>query len=110
MSCKFQTSVTLTLSTPPHTGQPVLGPPTAGVPALTVLSKPCTHYTHTPQVSQDWDRRLLVSLLQQQLMPGSALNPCGDTTLPSVDELMPGVQKQLSGGVMVEIFQLENVM
>lgn len=62
------------------------------------------------KVSQDWDRRLLVSLLQQQLMPGCAPNPCGDITLPHVDMLMPSVKKHLSAGVLTEIYQLENVI
>ncbi|KAF5843487.1 dynein heavy chain and region D6 of dynein motor-domain-containing protein, partial [Dunaliella salina] len=62
------------------------------------------------KVSQDWDRRLLVSLLQQQLMPGCAPNPCGDITLPHVDMLMPSVKKHLSAGVLTEMYQLENVI
>ncbi len=90
------------------------------IPLITRSSPPgmpCPHATphatpHAlpPQVSQDWDRRLLAALLQQQLMPGCAPNPSGDVSLPTLDMLMPGARKQLAGGAMVEVFQLEEVM
>ncbi len=52
-----------------------------------------------PQVTHDWDRRLLVCLLQQQLLPGSiSAPPKGQPpTVPTCDTLLPD---KMATGVM----------
>lgn len=64
------------------------------------------------QVTHDWDRRLLESILQQQLLPGTdiANNTFGDSaapgqvpgtascpTIPTADTLLP---ERVMGGVL----------
>jgi len=62
------------------------------------------------QVSQDWDRQLLVLLLQQQLMPGSAPNPCGTPSLPTIDDLLPSLEGMLTEGKSAQRTDLETIM
>ena len=45
------------------------------------------------KVTHDWDRRLLSTLLRQQLLPDG---PQAAATLPTVDQLIP---ERLTGGV-----------
>lgn len=41
------------------------------------------------KVTHDWDRRLLVTLLSQHILPGLATNGFGPTPTATIDSLLP---------------------